>query len=374
MNRDHDTPTDPGDRRAVRRLDRRSYTGIWRHLDRRSVSSGAMAGMILSLVPGLGRAEADAAPVTGPVGGTEPPERAPEGTASSLLRGASLFVDPDLPARGEAERLRGRDQARAAAAAHIAARPQGSWFGDWNRDIQADVRRTVSRAATVGAVPVLVAYNIPNRDCDQYSAGGVGSAAEYRGWIRSFAAGIGDDPAVVVLEPDATALVSCLTPEKREERMVLLREAVEILKAQPNTIVYIDAGHAGWVDHEEMALRLHLAGIDRADGFALNVSNFVSTERNLAYGEQLGRRLGGKHFVIDTSRNGGAVAEGEWCNPSGAALGQEPTTRTGHPLADAFLWIKRPGESDGQCNGGPGAGQYWADYALELVRRSGGVA
>jgi endoglucanase len=362
-------PTPDGPRR--RHSDRRSYRGAWRRIDRRSVSSGAVAGMILSLVPGAGRANVEAAALTVPAGGTEPPERFPEATAASLLRDANLFVDPDLPARGVADRLRGRDQVRAAAAAHIADRPQGSWFGDWNRDIRADVRRTVRRAAAAGGVPVLVAYNIPNRDCNQYSAGGVGSAAEYRSWIRSFAAGIGNDPAVVVLEPDATALVSCLTPDKREERMALLGEAVEILKSQPNTIVYIDAGHAGWVDHEEMALRLHLAGIGRADGFALNVSNFVSTQRNLAYGEQLGRRLGGKHFVIDTSRNGGTVAEGEWCNPSGAALGQEPTTRTGHPLADAFLWIKRPGESDGECNGGPRAGEYWPDYAVELVRRAG---
>jgi endoglucanase len=281
-------------------------------------------------------------------------------------------VDPDLPARRFADRARA-DDARAQAARHIAGQPQGSWFGDWNQDVQADVRRTVSRAASAGAVPVLVAYNIPNRDCNQYSAGGVGSAQEYRSWIRGFAAGIGNDPAVVVLEPDATALISCLTADKREERMILIREAVQVLKAQPNTVVYIDAGHARWVDVEEMAMRLHLAGIEEADGFSLNVSNFLSTERNVAFGEQLGRRLGGKHFVVDTSRNGGAVGEGEWCNPSGAALGQRPTTETGHPLADAFLWIKRPGESDGQCNGGPSAGEFWADYAVELTRRAGGL-
>ena len=40
----------------------------------------------------------------------------------------------------------------------------------------------------------------------------------------------------------------------------------------------------------------------------------------------------------------------------------------GHPLADAFLWVKTPGESDGTCNGGPRAGEWWADYALELSR------
>ena len=35
---------------------------------------------------------------------------------------------------------------------------------------------------------------------------------------------------------------------------------------------------------------------------------------------------------------------------------------------DGYLWVKRPGESDGACNGGPGAGQWWQAYALDLVR------
>jgi endoglucanase len=32
------------------------------------------------------------------------------------------------------------------------------------------------------------------------------------------------------------------------------------------------------------------------------------------------------------------------------------------------LWIKRPGESDGTCNGGPPAGTFWDAYAIGLVR------
>jgi endoglucanase len=35
---------------------------------------------------------------------------------------------------------------------------------------------------------------------------------------------------------------------------------------------------------------------------------------------------------------------------------------------DAFLWIKQPGESDGTCNGGPKAGSWWNDIAVELAR------
>jgi len=56
---------------------------------------------------------------------------------------------------------------------------------------------------------------------------------------------------------------------------------------------------------------------------------------------------------------------------------------TGNSLIDAFLWVKRPGESDGQCTRGtagpadpvygavdPAAGAWWADYALGLAQRA----
>lgn len=59
-----------------------------------------------------------------------------------------------------------------------------------------------------------------------------------------------------------------------------------------------------------------------------------------------------------------------WCNPQGRAIGNLPTTQTGHSLADAFVWVKVPGESDGTCNGGPAAGQWWGEYALGLAKRS----
>lgn len=38
------------------------------------------------------------------------------------------------------------------------------------------------------------------------------------------------------------------------------------------------------------------------------------------------------------------------------------------PLIAAYLWIKRPGESDGTCKGGPKAGTWWPEYALGLAR------
>ncbi len=93
--------------------------------------------------------------------------------------------------------------------------------------------------------------------------------------------------------------------------------------------------------------------------------------------------------MIDTSRNGvgpwdapdGVYSDAEdWCNPPARGLGERPTTTTGTPLVDAYLWIKVPGESDGQCYRGtggptdpergtqdPAAGLWFAEQARELI-------
>ena len=174
---------------------------------------------------------------------------------------------------------------------------------------------------------MLVAYNVPKRDCGQHSSGGAASAAAYRDWIDRIAAGIGAAPAVVVLEPDALAGHGLPVADHRRERIQLLKEAVDRLSALPATSLYIDAGNPGWVPAARMARRLRAVGVGRARGFAVNVSAFETTERARAYGRAISRRTGRAHFVIDTSRNGaGPVAPGDWCNPSGRALGACPTT------------------------------------------------
>lgn len=283
---------------------------------------------------------------------------------------ARFYVDPATHAARQAADWRRSRPQDAALVDRIARQPQATWFGGWNRDVRADVDGLVSAAAAQGTVPVLVAYNIPQRDCGHHSGGGARGADNYRRWIRAFAAGIRNRDAVVILEPDATMVTDCLRPAAREERFRLLGEAVDALKHAGAT-VYVDGGSATYGRPEEMAERLRASGIARADGFALNVSNFIGTPRVIAAGERLSRLLGGKHFVIDTSRNGADTANGhDWCNARGQALGAAPTTRTGHALVDAFLWIKHPGESDGTCNGGPQPGGWWSDYALDLARRA----
>jgi len=252
----------------------------------------------------------------------------------------------------------------------LAGVPIANWFGDWNASIKADVNTVVTAAAAQQQSPVLVAYNIPGRDCGSYSAGGASTLTKYQEWIKEYSAGIANRPAIVILEPDALPQMDCLSDADKNARYELLRNAVITLEANAGTKVYIDDGNSSWKSAAETAKRLQLAGVATSDGFSLNVSNFHTTPENSAYGDSVSIAVGGKHFVIDTSRNGNG-SNGQWCNPSGRAFGIEPTSQTANSLIDYFLWIKTPGKSDGACNGGPAAGVWWPAYVESLARSSG---
>jgi endoglucanase len=292
--------------------------------------------------------------------------------AARPLAGAALYVDPGSQAKRQADAWRSSRPADAALLDKIATRPQAFWFGGWEGDVGTAVDGVVTRAAAAGRVPALVAYAIPKRDCGGYSGGGAGNPDGYRAWIRAYAAGIGSRRAIVIVEPDALAGIDCLGATDRDTRYALLADAVRVLAALPNTAVYLDGGHDAWQPVATMADRLARAGAADAQGFALDVSNFRAGPGLIAYGRSIASALGVAHFVIDSSRNGlGPDPSGAWCNPSGRALGAAPAASTEHRL-DWNLWIKRPGESDGACNGGPAAGAFWPEYALGLASRATG--
>lgn len=297
-----------------------------------------------------------------------------ERTYRTVLSAAPPYADPasDVARAAASARAEGRaadadllDKAASGGAAR--------WLGP--ADGTTAVRTYVAAAAAAGRTPVLVTYAIPNRDCGSYSAGGFATAAEYRAWVDAVAAGLRGSRAVVVVEPDA--LLHLDRCGDRDERLALLRASVEAYRAA-GAEVYLDAASSnsfGWSADQlrEMALRLRAAGVDRAAGFSVNVSNFQLSEHEVAYGTYLSALLGGKAFVVDTSRNGAGPLAGPdgtvWCNPEGRALGAAPgATGTGPHVAD--LWIKTVGRSDGTCDGGPTAGTFWEEYTLGLAARA----
>lgn len=295
--------------------------------------------------------------------------------SASPFNGKLLYVDPGSNAARDAAALATTDPASAAALTKIATRSQADWYGDWNPvdQVTAQVDARVTTITSAGAYPVLVTYDIPERDCHSYSGGGASSPDAFRSWIRAFKAGIGSRAAAVIVEPDALAQLGCLQPVDQQTRLDLIKFAAQTLTSGSKISVYLDAGNAGWIAPSVMAGRLSKAGITYARGFALNVSGFGWTQDQINYGHQVAPLVGWKRFVVDTSRNGLGPATGisePWCNPPGRALGLAPTANTGDALVDAVLWIKRPGESDGTCNGGPAAGVWWRDYAVGLGTRA----
>ncbi|EXG79603.1 glycoside hydrolase family 6 protein [Cryptosporangium arvum] len=253
----------------------------------------------------------------------------------------------------------------------IASVPQAVWItgGDDAAKAGTQVTRTVAAAKAAGEVPALVAYAIPDRDCGGAAAGGAPDGTAYRAWIDAVATGLGPDPSIVVLEPDALAQVDCLDAAKRSERNELITYAARtITEKAPRAQVYYDAGNSKWKPAAEMAERLRAAGADDyGSGISLNVSNFRPTKDEVGYGKRILDGLGvdGKKIVVDTSRNGaGAATDNEWCDPAGRKLGQTPTLDTGDEDVAAFLWVKRPGEADGCA---ANAGTFVPDLATALA-------
>lgn len=288
--------------------------------------------------------------------------------------------------------------------AAIADRNTVKWFGDWDADgnaatgIQTEVSDYVGAAAAQGKVPVLVAYNIPGRDCGGASSGGAGSPDLYKAWADKFARGIAGRPAIVVLEPDAVAQSSddaCMKGTA-EQRFDMLWYATQHLQQQGALVqTYLDAGNATWtlgpdlsgaqgIGLKKMAYLLNRSGASLARGVSVNVSNFDDTAVADDYAKRLAAQLKTDfglttRWVVDTSRNGngahvvpGSPGSGHvgFCNPVRRKLGV--TSRAGSAGgAEYQLWLKSPGDSDGnssQCPAGsPPAGVFSPQLAEALI-------
>ncbi|MEU8244413.1 glycoside hydrolase family 6 protein [Actinoplanes missouriensis] len=253
----------------------------------------------------------------------------------------------------------------------IASQPASHWLSNFNQStIRSEVSGYVGAANAAGQIPVLTVYGITNRDCGGASSGGAPDLTQYQTWISNLAGGLGNRTVVIILEPDSIALQTCLSSGDLAARNQALHTAVRTLKSgNPNSKIYLDAGHSTWNSAAEQARRLIAAGIADADGFYTNVSNFNPTSGEASYGRSIisslsAQGVSGKRQVIDTSRNGGA--SGDWCGDDNTdrRIGRYPTVATGDDNIDGYLWVKPPGEADG-CR--YAAGSFQPDLAYSLA-------
>jgi endoglucanase len=235
---------------------------------------------------------------------------------SCLAPSAKFFVPPPDPgAVKQAEQLLRKGKlADALRIAAVEATPSAVWFtGGTPSAVKRSVQATTIEAKLEKRTPVLVAYDVPFRDCAQYSAGGAVDTAAYEKWIDGFATGIGSAPAVVMLEPDGLGLIpynttifgaaeSCqptITDSTgatvpapgatADERYTQIEYAVASLKAHaPNALVYLDGTHSAWLGVSEAAYRIYKAGfiggVQQVAGFFLNLSNYQPTDQAIQFG------------------------------------------------------------------------------------------
>ncbi|MFF4269321.1 glycoside hydrolase family 6 protein [Streptomyces sp. NPDC001536] len=114
-----------------------------------------------------------------------------------------------------------------------------------------------------------------------------------------------------------------------------------------------------WVDWNRYVDELSFAQAFRnqlvTTGFNSGIGMLIDTSRN-GWGGTARPAGPGATTDVDTYVNGGRydrrIHVGNWCNQSGAGLGERPQANPAAGI-DAYVWIKPPGESDGSSSAIP---------------------
>jgi endoglucanase len=174
-----------------------------------------------------------------------------------------------------------------------AAEPGDLGWEQADADVARQVKLTLFAASLEHAVPIFVAYNIPGRDCSEYSAGGAPTDAAYDAWIKSISNALGDAKAVVLEEPDAlanlpgycgSAYAADFPGITNTTRVDDIGYAVRTLESDPSISLYLDGGNSGWQNVGGMAQTLVAADVQQSQGFFLNVSNYQYDTNSNYYG------------------------------------------------------------------------------------------
>jgi endoglucanase len=309
----------------------------------------------------------------------------PPGT--NPLEGAVFYTNPARNLAGTVIRqIRPRRPKAAALLSVIAEQPETKRFGAFNDEPGAAVSQYLqtARRDDPGAVPLIATYRLKHVACGGY-ADSPEEVDRYKRWYDAFAKGIGSHRVVLFYEIDALITTKCLSRVGLRRRIDEVRTAIGDLAPLPHAVVYVDAGAGDAHDPGWISRLLRRVGVDRIQGFFTNSTHEDWTSREIRYGRELVRRLGGKpHYVVNTASNGrgplipkSRVKHGNEfrCNAPGRGLGPKPTSVVPkrYRNLDGFFWIGNPGRSAGSCSKTPNpppAGRFWVKYALELIRNA----
>ncbi|KAF4028605.1 Glycosyl hydrolases family 6 [Phytophthora infestans] len=256
-----------------------------------------------------------------------------------------------------------------------------SWFTDrMTSDERSTLLSSMLNQCSEDTRLSIVVYGIPNKDCDAglSSGGSVKSTDDYKTFLKQLTDAVGDRKVLYVVEPDAVGLLakenSCGSSAGYLDN---LKVAVEALSANVNAELYVDVGYWMLADSSNAAkiapIMHELASCGRVKGVTINTSNYRSNDECTTYCTNFQTAMGKSEMscVVDTSRNFNGSPTSDWCNVQTAGIGKPPTSETGLSNIDYFMWIKPPGESDGECaTGGTSAGSFYADGFTKLWDQS----
>lgn len=268
-----------------------------------------------------------------------------------------------------------------------------SWYSDRETNGQASVlvQEMVDVCDPSTRLSVVV-YGLPNKDCEAgYSATNsqVQTAEDYALFIDTLTTIVGTRKVLYVLEPDAVGLIAnggCALESGYTENLLVAID--KLTDGNEHAEIYLDVGFWTLFEPEKAAAVAQVvkelvlaAGRGQVKGITLNTSNYRPTKEMVSLCGKFQDAYNSTelHCIIDTSRNNNEASSEEWCNRRGSGIGHPPTSDTGIDYIDYFVWIKPPGESDGECDGvdhtpdamvGPEAGLFFPDM-FELLWNNG---
>ncbi len=236
--------------------------------------------------------------------------------------------------------------------------------------------------ADPGSIPILNTYFLhPAAGNCPRPAALKRAAPLFKRRVDEFAAAVDRRPAVALLETDAIGNSSCVAHHgSLPEWESLLRYEIQKVAALPHVVAYMEAGYSDSNGAAYTAKVLNKVDVRLLRGFYTNDTHLNWTINEVHWATEISQRTGGAHFIVNTAQNGQGPLlnkhpskQGieDLCNPPGRGLGPLPTTNTGFPLADAWVWTSPPGNSSG-CGGGPKGGVFWAPRAVGLAELANG--